>query len=353
MKIGILTFHRAHNYGAVLQAFALQQYLKSNGYQVNIIDYRQPFIELQFNPFSIKRCLSINPIKFTYRLLRDILKFKYRFERKRLYQNFTDGFLQLSEKCFDSLSIPDDYDLYIHGSDQIWNENLTGGFDDVLFGNYKTNKGTKVTYAASFEKKDLNELQKKYFKEAMKNFDAVSVREKSLGILLNEFISNKFYNVIDPTLLVDKSLWNKIPTSINEKKYLLIYQVMDSVIADDLAIKIATSLNLRILNLAKLKKQPSVPEFVDYFRNADFVVATSFHAMAFSIIFNKQFYVIGSNTGRDVRYTDLLSLLDISDRLVFSTHVNDTNIDYLEVEKKLDLLKKASKQYLNDKFIEN
>ena len=136
MKVGIITFHRAWNYGAVLQCYALQQAIKDLGHDVMVIDYRQPAIEKCYQAFSLKGSIKalLKPGKYSEQ------GFLYRNRIRKEFTEFRDRFFDLTAPCTQS-SIPDDFDVYIIGSDQLWVPNWTGGyFDEVYFGNFKRTK---------------------------------------------------------------------------------------------------------------------------------------------------------------------------------------------------------------------
>jgi hypothetical protein len=348
MKIGILTFHRAQNYGAVLQCFALQEHLRLLGHDVVIIDYRQPFIEKTYLPFSLERCKNTNPLKFIYSIFNELYSAHYRIKRKNIFRKFNSDFLRISNKVSNNYrNIPTEYDLYIHGSDQIWNPKLLGGYDNVFMGGYNATSGKKITYAASFELKPLDKEGISVFSKHMNMFDGISLREKLLIDIVSPFVNKKIYNVLDPTLLVAPDIWDKLTISPPEKKYVLIYQVGISPVTNQLANKIAKQIGGIIINLNSPKKIYSVNQFVGYFKYASFVVATSFHATTFSIIFKKPFYTVASGTSSDVRYISLLSSLGLEDRIVKNAQINPTFIDYSLVPNKLQKLRNDSNDYLN------
>ncbi len=345
MKIGILTFHRAHNYGAVLQAYALQEILRKHGDSVEIIDYRQPFIEEVYATFSLKRYLrAISSMKIKS-IAKEILNVPIRYRKKKIFDTFLNNFLNISSvNVCDNSEMPDDYDLYIHGSDQIWNPKLTAGYDSVYLGDYKSN-GKKITYAASFELKPLPEEGKLKFSCYLNNFDAISVREEELIDILSPVIKNKIFNVLDPTLLIDSSFWDNFAVKPDEKKYLLVYQVGNVDITIPLAKNIANRLGLDVVILNE--KYKSVEEFVGYFKYASFVISASFHATSFSIIFKKPFYTLATGTSSDIRYISLFKKLEISNRLVTNPNIELSSIDYENVYEKLEKLRNKSFEFIS------
>jgi len=349
-KIGILTFHSAHNYGAVLQAYALQEHLVENGFTVEIIDYRPAFIEKSYKLFRLSRIKSKNPITIIRKLIQELLLIEKRKLAKKDYELFLKTHLTLSPNIAKNREqIPTDYDLYIHGSDQIWNPKMLGGkIDPIYFGDFRASNGKKISYAASFANEPLKQQDKEIYKKLLTNLDAVSVREKELGILIKDCTAKKIYDVLDPTLLANPKVWAKIIEEPAIENYILIYQVGQNPLTHKLANEIARKNNLIIYDIDSEKNHVSVGKFVGLFLKADYIITTSFHGTAFSLIFNKQFYSIASGTGRDVRVDSLLKDLKIQERLLYKIPESITTIDYDYVNKNLEILKQKSVDFLKN-----
>ncbi len=348
MKIGILTFHRAHNYGAVLQAYALQEILKKEGHDVEIIDYRQQYIERYKYLFLINKCFIkgslYKSIRSTFYQIKNIPK---KIIQKRNFIDFTNRNLNISKLISNnSKEIPNNYDLYIHGSDQIWNPKMFGGqYDPVFFGNYKVLSGKKISYAASFSFEELNNQSKQTFKHYLKNLDSISVREKELVSLISEFTSKTIYDVLDPTLVANINIWDKIAIKPKEKKYVLIYQVKYNKLTEQMAQKIASIKNLEILDINKYGNIP-IGLYIGLFKNANYIITTSFHGTAFSIIFNKPFYSIALGSGSDMRIKSLLKKINLEMRFVNNIPKTINDLDYKEINKKLTTHKENSLNFL-------
>ncbi|OUP32152.1 polysaccharide pyruvyl transferase family protein [Bacteroides sp. An19] len=352
MKIGILTFHRALNYGAVLQAYALQDYLRKQGLDAKIIDYRQPFIESQYACFSIRRCLSKNPLIFIYHIMREILNLNNRIGKKRHFRNFSKKYLRVTSKVFHKDEIPQDMDLYLHGSDQIWNAKLTGGYDLVYFGKYPTKHGLKASYAASMENREYTKSDGKIISEGLAFLDVISVREKGLIKLLKPYTEKNIVQVVDPTLLTDRVTWDAIVSSVQEEEeYIFIYVVgiQNNQKVRCLATKVANRLGVKKIIDCK-EKGLSPEEFVSYIKNAKFIITDSFHATVFSIIYHRDFYTVASNLGSDLRFTSLLDSIGLEDRVVYDNVRTVDYIDYrkLKIDERLSLYTLASKQFLQN-----
>ena len=355
MKIGILTFHRAHNYGAVLQAFALKSFLENKGYEVEIIDYRQPLIERSFSLFKVDTNCSFYATLRS--LISSIIYWRFKWNRKRKFELFQKRYLSLSgKKVMVKDDIPVCYDIYIHGSDQVWNPKLVGN-DAIYWGNYEIKKDSKrMTYAASFESDSIAKMEVDRLTSDLNNFKFISLREAKLIDLLQPFSDKLIYNVLDPTLLVDSFIWDKMLVRPKiEKKYVLVYQVGQNKNTIPLAKNIADQINARVIVVSAFirksniyRNNPSPEELVGYFKHAACIVSTSFHATTFSLIFRRPFYTVAMGTGSDVRYTSLLASLGLENRIIYSDDKPTfTEISYDEIFPKLEELRSNSLKYIN------
>lgn len=354
MKIGIITFQCAHNYGAVLQAFGLKEVLKSSGNSVNIINYRPPYKINSYRKFNPRNWLSKNPYKCIIRFFTEIIVKPTRIKRWYGFEHFMNKYLDLCPYDKD-----DDYSAFqalVLGSDQIWNPGLTGGnFDKVYFGGNA--KCDIISYAASSRFDSLTEEQKEFFSNALPKLKQVSVRESSLANLLQPIINKKVFTVVDPTLLAGKDIFDKIAISPKEKKYLLLYQIGQWDKLNAFTAKIARKLDLEVIEIVSHPMMPrkgriqtaSPCEFIGYFKNASFVVTTSFHGLAFSLMYNKQFYCLKQNTNADLRLLSLLNKLGLNNRFLEPDEEPAfDNIDFLSVNDKIEKEVQYSKEYLDN-----
>lgn len=354
-KVGILTFHKAANYGAVLQAYALQQFIKKRGNNCEIIDYNNSELNLNYclNPFKAK-----NIKKFVKKIL-------YFYENKRrnsIFKQFTSDYLKISNENYDTYSIfkvNNLYDAFITGSDQVWNYKITAN-DKNYFLSFCNDNSKKNSYAASFG--NINIIDKD-IKETLNSMNNISVREDdALNKIIDLGISSKKVSQnIDPVFLLEKSKWKKIMTNIeHKKKYIFIYEVTYTDKMLELAKKISSTKNLEIYYLsASNKKVKGVKnlkfitpnEFLDYIYNAEYIITSSFHGMAFSIIFNKNFfYDIPSNANNySSRLESLANLLHLTDRKIIDGYNMDytKGIDYKKVNDTICEEIKKSKTYLD------
>lgn len=356
MRIGILTFHCAHNYGAVLQCYATQEFLRSMGYDVNVINYRPKYLLEPYKLFNRKRILSKNPLRMFKNIIKEIIIFGIRLKRWYGFEKFINRNLILSEIVTKG-SIPSNYDIYIVGSDQIWNPKITKGFDGIYFCNFSFEKGHKkyISYAASMESNKLDEDAVNYCGFHLKKFDAISVRERELLELLQPLVNKPIEHVLDPTLLVPPQIWNRFLSNKNKDRYVVVYQVRGNKNTIRIAQHIANQIGAKIKILAawpqiriKDTYQTATPDsFINTIKNAACVVTTSFHGSAFAIIFNRPFYTVNLNDGEDSRSSSLLKSLDLSDRMI---GINDlpifSLIDFKPINQKLDVLRRESQHII-------
>ena len=360
-KIGLLTFHCAHNYGAVLQAYALQEYIKSLGCDVEILDYRPNEITQSYRIIP-KLLIKSNSISSKLKtIIKYFILFIFqiciRIWRRRLFLRFMHNKYHLSSSMYNyEFNKNYDYDLYIIGSDQVWNPTLTKGLNPIYFGDFDVSKfAKKVTYAASSSYYDFTEIQKKEIRKYLDNFYKLSVRENELSEYIESEFNKKAQVVLDPTLLVDIDVWNNIAIKPSRERYLLTYIIGSEV--SDIAKQIAKERNLKIINISPIykdvirnKKVFGPAEFVGLFKYAEYIVCSSFHGTVFSILYNKEFCSVGSGNHLDSRVKSLLHDLNLENRLIFNIKDKEKlqePIDYRYVNTKLIELKKGSADFLN------
>lgn len=341
MKIGILTFHRADNYGALLQAYALQSKLNAMGNETEIIDYRCMAIE---NDYFYK---IIPPIrKNVFAWCNCFIKNTYVVPKKRIKaekcESFRINYLNLSEsvaKSEDRSNVEKKYDLIITGSDQIWSTKLTHGKDDWYCFKKSEDSCKVVSYGASVG--NLNEFISRFelFKSDLSKYSYISTREEESKKFLQEMLKRDIYKVLDPTLIVDHDIWYNLAqnTEINiQEKYLLYYDVEENKNAQEIAVNIAKTKKLKIvhfsdsINMLRMGiyvQQAGPCDFLSLIKNAEYVVTSSFHATVFSIVFNVPFITIPHpKTGARVR--SLLGDLRLESRIcnIFN-EFDDVSID--------------------------
>ncbi len=351
MKIGILTFHRAHNYGAVLQCYALQNVLSHLGNETYIIDYRQPVIEKYITPCYLPWLFK--KILKPWLLPQFIKKAKSIRRKESMFDSFRKRFLNLTCKCSEN-SIPKNFDVYVIGSDQVWSNICSEYYDKVYSGFFHRNLNSKLYgYAISTNLNYLQNLNTDTLKCICNNFDYLSFRETANYEYLKKFCTNNSGVHLDPTLLTDSSFWDPIINkNWNNKKYVLLYQVRPYEGSYDLLYKKASDFarlnNLELFDFTDMSY--SVDDFVTAHKFAACIFTTSFHSTVFSIIFKRPFYSFCHGTISDNRYVNLLRELNLDNQLVNMHYIPDAipHIDYLIVSARLNSLSIKSINYLSN-----
>lgn len=369
-KIGIITFHASHNCGSFLQSYALQQFLIKNNFNAEIINYsnegQQQLYQIAFKNNSIKNILK-NTILLPRR---KILKNTY-----QNYENFINKNLKLSQAKFSTIKELEEYqfnyDIYICGSDQVWNVTIDD-FDKSYFLPFVSNK-KKIAYAPSFGAKKMSkylseeEIQK--YIEYLKDFSLLTIRENNGKEWIKEILDIDVPVVLDPTLLLERADYQKIEDTYDKcisGKYIFYYSPsykpeinkLVSQIAKKYGLKVIAwnprSYYLKLMNFSKfyLPKKQNPGVYLSLIRDAELVITTSFHGTIFSTIYQKNFWVIknGEMYGDDDRVKTLINQLSIADRLIPSDYKDDMDylkkVDYFKYREKLATLKEFSKNIL-------
>lgn len=325
-KVGILTFCNANNFGAVLQAQALQDYLEKN-YPVDV-----EFINLKFNKDKKNNNIVSNNSSNIF------LKLKKKYTQYK-FKKFKRNYLNISGNTFDG----DDginksnlnYDYYIVGSDQVWNTDITHE-TKAFFLNWTD--GKKVSYAASFGKDNINKVEDLWVKEELNKFDYISVREKLAKEYIEKNTDLSAQLVCDPVFLMDKNEWIntlKINTNKDKEKYIFVYymestpELIDAIEyiskKTGFKVKYLCGGTQKIENVKHLVKR-GPKEFLEEICNSEIVISNSFHAIAFSIIFQKKFVVV-SHSKWNSRLDSLLNVAGYENQYIKS--LNQINGEYI------------------------
>ena len=357
IKCGILTFHRAVNYGAVLQSYALNKAANLLGFETEIIDYRCKFIEDYYN--SWKLLFPRNWKRFCSYL---IFNGNFNPNKNRLF-DFLKKNANVSKNVYYNIAelktIEEYYDCFITGSDQIWNP-YTAGFDEAYFLTFINTQRKKNSYAASFGLSELPEEYKNEYIKRLQSFANYSVREDSGKEIIEKLLGIEATVDLDPTLLLTKSNWtdilddNLVRSGIKEKKYILIYAISENKKMILMAKKIAKKKSSRVWYINdRWRKCPGVKniskvnidEWLYLFLHADYIITDSFHGTAFSINFEKNFIVYQNEpTGKSSRIVSLLKQLNLLGRIYYEGNSNENleNIDFAKVQTELKKLREKS-----------
>lgn len=355
IRTATITFHRALNVGAVLQAYALQHALMDLDVENEILDYRNAHFE-KSNSVFFRSAPGIKGI------VKMIIALPFRMVRKRRFEHFINQYLHLSQPLVyssDFETVRDAYDVYYTGSDQVWSPYHAGKVDGRYFLDFVSQSSKRKSYAASFGLTHLPEVYSQRYSNLLSNFDTISVRESSAIEIVEELIGKTSIVVLDPVYLVDESHWRSMASLPRRlpNEYLLLFCVNG--LTDDLvqgSRRIAEEKSLKIVYLSnrprrirgiKVVSNFAPKEFLGYLLNAKYVVTDSFHAMSFSIIFEKDFSLkIASQHGnKNNRSLELMERLGITGRTLAK---EEGVIDWVGVEAKLAQEKVDSLRYLKD-----
>jgi len=339
-NLGIVTMHSSHNYGAVLQSYALQIKLRDLGYNSEIIDYTT-IKEKEIKSLFLKR-ISINSLLHN---LRTLSNYSNRKKRYSAFEDFIQYNLKLSNKTYHSINELKNenfkYDCFVTGSDQTFNLYLGGNKEERLVYYLSFIKNIKkIAYASSFGEhlSDFTEDDINKIKQLLSQYSKISIRENSGIEFLKKHMNIDVQMVLDPTMLMTKFEWEKV---LSEKtfmngEYIFYYSVLADKWSVNQAKRLSKLTNLPIvvphlknrfeINTKFIRCEDSGPrEFIGLIKNAKFVCTTSFHGTVFSILFNKPFSTL--RIGKGSRVTTLLNKLKLGDRIV--NHNDNINIKKL------------------------
>lgn len=353
MKVNVVTMNSSYNYGAMLQAYSLQQNIKSLGVECEFIDQRSTLNKQVTFSKSVKGLLTLpyyllnkNELQRGYKACENFVK---------EYQTLTDENYADYNKLKNS---PTNADVFVTGSDQVWN---TLKCKPINFLEFAPQGKKKISYAASMGISHIVEDKKEIVKKYLSDFSAISVREESATEALKE-VTDKNINVnIDPVFLLDKGQWQSIQTQNNKlkKPYILCYilfrpkwlnqklkeihkQTGKDIVVVDLSV-------YRNIYNNKTIRSAGPREFLELLDNADGVITSSFHGTALSIVYRKKFYSV-INPDSPSRISNILNKLGLTDRVMDTeTNVNfDNEIDYSHAESIIKAEQIKSMDYLRE-----
>jgi hypothetical protein len=364
MKIGIMTFWWSNdNYGQLLQCYALQKYLHDAGHDTYLIRY-DPRNDYVKTPVVNKILKAFNPFKLfayiKYKLTYTIIK---KLNKQRGFDEFRNNYIKQSEKIYYSyqglLNAPPDADVYIVGSDQVWNpdwiENTINQVKAYFLGFGGVGK-KRIAYAASFGKERVSDGFIKEITPLLKRFDYVSVREKS-GLDICRQCGVKAEWVPDPTMLLSVNDYRALYTNESmpriEEPYCFLYMLGNTC---DFSIKtiydwakkrgieiIYVSGNLQYDKYEKM--YTTIPKWLYYIDNAEYVITNSFHGTLFSLMFQKRFGVISLTEryiGMNSRFDSLFETSEIKQRYIDNSfEVLDTDIDWNKVNDRFKKIQRS------------
>lgn len=353
-KVAILTFHNAVNYGAILQCYALQSYIERQfGYSVDVLDYQPLYFKKVF--FDPMRPWTAYGLKNKCKAFAKCLLLSREMSKLSQKHRALFRFMQENLNLYPMKTRADNtHDFYITGSDQVWNLELLQ--NDLTYLLDFLERGKKISYAASFKISDVDDFARKAYRENLPSFDNISVRESNLKSYLHEQFDLEAACVLDPTLLIGSKFWESEvdQNAVISERYLLLYYVNMPQKLIDSAFLYARERGLKVVSLNTLRDRSdyldyshaSIEEFLNLVANAEAVFTTSFHGMAFSILFEREFYyeIPANSYNNNARLEDLARKLGLQSQNLVKDERN--TIDWNEVREKLNEHQLKSAKFL-------
>lgn len=374
MKIGIITIFKSNNYGAELQAFALQKKLSLLGHESELIDYpfykhpshvacrqSRPIFDIGFENRVKERVYSYWVALQSISIRKDIKRKQERMEA------FHRTHSRLSQVCYNSMealyAADWSYDLFVTGSDQVWNPRMNTSLDPYFL-TFAPSDKPRVSYASSFGVSALPDHTKSTYKERLSAFDRLSVREAQGVKIIHDLLGRPPEHVLDPTLLLTDVDWANVAVPVDlPTPYVLIYELMPCVelaaVAQCVALQIKGAHVVRIRGGAGIRSRSNIvdiddagpSEFLGLYQGSSAVVTNSFHGTAFAINFKKPVYpVIPCRMRNAGRIENLLEIVGLSERMIYEKSNKDVTrlaeIDFDTVMGRLEQERDKSGSYL-------
>lgn len=340
-SIYTITYHRAFNYGAVLQAYATVIFFERLGYDAKIIDYIPESLH-GFGTFkNAYNQVDNKKHNFIMRIILSAIKTPSNKRLKKVFTKFVDNNLKLTRKYYSMQELVSNKpiaDIYCSGSDQVWNNYYSTNFEKAYFLDFASKDDICISLSSSFGKEEFNAKEKEYIKKSLSKYSLLSVREMEGKSILDSLNLKPNLLTYDPTLLIDYKYWERLIGDISQKdktetdKYILLYQLHGDSDAYEKAIEFSKKKGLKVIRIITMYHQikkdcqniiiPDVPRFLKLIKNAEYVFTDSFHGTVFSIIFKKKVGVrLPIRFGN--RITSLLYSLNASEIII--SNLSDWN----------------------------
>lgn len=359
MRIGIITFSRALNHGASLQAYALKKTIENLGHDCEIINYRCEPLEIG------SKLLKINKKNIIKSIILSLGYLKVNSDKNIAFKKFWKAHFNNSHtkplSKYELVKLEQRYDFIITGSDQVWNYKHTN-FDLSYFLDFVKDTNKKMSYAASFGFDSIPEEYKKIYKENLETIKYISVREHQGARIISELLNKNVQVVLDPTLLIKNEEWLPVAKRMDlPEEYILLYLMDYSQSIVDFAHKVSKEKKCKILfiNDALFNKRVNAQyirgvgpdSFINLFYNARYIITNSFHGIAFSLNFNKQFCfeLLPPPAMVNSRIENIVELLGVQGRQIIKGYCDiDAKINYDEVNRILNNEREKSLEFLNN-----
>lgn len=364
MKIALITIHHANSYGGMLQALASQTVLSRYG-EVTIIDYKSTILAKTM----ILIRFGTEP-RDILRMGKDLFRLIPRYKILKKFTAFGRKYFHLSEKCtnhHDLEALADKYDVFVCGSDQIWNPKVIGELDSAYFLNFAHAK-KKIAYASSAGSYQFSDMEQHQIKEYLLTFSHLALREKNTSEYISTLLEGKSVTtVIDPTLMLTKAQWHELvqwEEDKNPEPYIFVYTLQKDTFVKSMINQIAEILDLKVIAIDQSPflgyrcdvhyKDADPSLYLKLIAEASFVITNSFHGTAFATNFSKPFITIRPDSGVN-RVENYLNSIGLKERLLFDnsnlTSIIENNIDFIDVAQHLLALRHQTESYLNEALL--
>ncbi len=351
-EVGIITFHCSNNYGAMLQAYGLKRFLCDSGIPAEIVRYEPPYMTGRhwWIPYAPIQGLKgrIWGLFHMWNGFRAHMRVKEQFSRQRANMNrFRQEYLIEKEQpklltAGGLRKLP--YRYYIVGSDQIWNPDITCGLRKAYFGAFRNRRKEKViAYAASFGGASIHSRHDEKFARLIRYVDALSVREAAAIPYVRKFYKGDVRAVLDPVFFLGKEVWQEAERKPDRKGYILLYVTEGNEKMAEYAGILSGEKHLPVVEVRaglqgadkgfELDVTAGPAEFLGYIHHAEYVVTNSFHAVAFSIIYQKKFLAF-AHRSLSARLQNILQIHGLEDRICQdgSERDIDASVDWEKVQ---------------------
>ncbi len=365
IKVGLLTFHCTDNPASALQAYALKHTIEKMGCECDILNYQRKWWKIKYymwyGPY-FKKKYKIFSI-FFWMLFVPVLMY-----RSYKYEAFRKNKLNISKKIISSpkqlAPLNSQYDYFVVGSDQIWNRN-NSKVDDTYFLDFVSDNFKKIAYAPSFGISELPDGEKARDAELITQFKALSVRESQGQAILQNLCGISVPIVLDPSLLIHASEWKSMAQSPESKDYIFVYlrKLSPSIVrivnmfVEKTGLPVIQDTGIsKCVNNGQSINSPTPQEWLGLISNAKYIITNSFHGVAFSINFNKQFFVEpinGSVKDTNSRVYSILEQFGLQSRIIDEEFDIDKvqEIDYEPINEKLAQKREFSMDFLNNALL--
>lgn len=372
-KIGIVTlYHNNNNYGGQLQAYAMQKLFSTDGCEAQLISF-----EVHSSKYIIKRIQDLGLGKFVTNACRKVVfrefvkrnpqgsQYSLRLKRFGSFGNSISHTELYSEESIETAN--ESFDIFVCGSDQVWNP---GWWNDIMLLRFAYKP--KYAYAASIGREVLGNADANLLKEALKDFKAISVREKQAQEILKDVLKKDIPLVLDPTLLLSREEWSRLASQPQyEGRYALLYMLGDNWNMKKEIYSTCKSLGIKVIEIALEKNlyysaqmkyadvficDAGPSQWLGWIQNASYVFTDSFHGTVFSVIFEKMFwsFMSGKKSNRkniNSRLYSFLALAGLSERLIpkkefLRSAMGKSAIDYGVVQENLRCYRESSLEFI-------